>query len=401
MERIVLHYGWQETPDGTYHSFRATDIENPEMSEDEIRRAIAEDLSCDLSDPDSGFCLRSMLIRVPKNTEYRLREQGRMVAKVANIDEPWSNNACEGYIIEAMQRCGYDADAIGAVCAELSKCFDEISVEAASKIACGAEVTPAANECNKEVMSLDELKQNNALFYYCDPCGKTHIPGADLTSRHDTDNLAAMCKELCEEALKPYHKMPTSVVTLNGEPMLMSTMLFPRDWAMIQMPELADSQAALKDAVKRIGDALWLMCDEDGVRELVDRYHLRTAVGKNTDSLGGRIFAFFIPYGMRNRSEEIRSALDAIEKDFYDKVADIAGLKAMPSAGKYRCPKCGAQKFSATAHVTQDWELDGDGDFAEELNGCVETTHRPDEEDIWDCMCCGFSAPGKEFRAIR
>lgn len=219
MEQIILHYGWQETPDGTYHSFRATDIENPEMSKDEIRQAIAEDLYCDLSDPDSSSCLKSsfMLIQVPTNTEYRLREQGRMAAKVANIDGPWSNNACEGYIIEAMQRCGYDADAIGTVCAELSKCFDEISVGDAVKTACGQETT----------------------------------------------SLAA-------------------------------------------------------------GDAV----------------------------------------------------------------------------GKYRCPKCGAQKFSATAHVTQEWELDGSGDFAKELKSCVETTHRPDEEDIWDCMCCGFSAPGKEFRTI-
>ena len=65
---------------------------------------------------------------------------------------------------------------------------------------------------------------------------------------------------------------------------------------------------------------------------------------------------------------------------------------------KYRCPACGAESFEVTAHVTQDWKIDCNGTFLESLNECVEVTHYPDENDIWDCANCGFSAAGREFR---
>lgn len=64
---------------------------------------------------------------------------------------------------------------------------------------------------------------------------------------------------------------------------------------------------------------------------------------------------------------------------------------------RLRCPKCGGKRFNATAHVTQDWELDEFGTFKKSLNDCVEVTHSPDHDDIWDCVKCGFSAPGREF----
>ena len=65
---------------------------------------------------------------------------------------------------------------------------------------------------------------------------------------------------------------------------------------------------------------------------------------------------------------------------------------------KYRCPAFGAESFEVTAHVTQDWKIDCNGTFLESLNECVEVTHYPDENDIWDCADCGFSAVGREFR---
>ena len=63
------------------------------------------------------------------------------------------------------------------------------------------------------------------------------------------------------------------------------------------------------------------------------------------------------------------------------------------------CPKCGGKVFCATAHVTQDWELDESGTFQKCLNDCVEVTHFPDANDVWDCKQCGFSAAGSEFIA--
>lgn len=62
-----------------------------------------------------------------------------------------------------------------------------------------------------------------------------------------------------------------------------------------------------------------------------------------------------------------------------------------------RCPKCGATSFCATAHVTQDWVIDKNGTFIRSNNDCVEVTHFPDDDDIWDCNICGFSAAGRVF----
>lgn len=61
------------------------------------------------------------------------------------------------------------------------------------------------------------------------------------------------------------------------------------------------------------------------------------------------------------------------------------------------CPKCGGSKFLVTAHVTQDWIVDEDGDFLKCVNDCVEVTHRPDDDDIWQCDACGFDGTGSEF----
>ena len=62
-----------------------------------------------------------------------------------------------------------------------------------------------------------------------------------------------------------------------------------------------------------------------------------------------------------------------------------------------KCPKCGASAFYVTVHVTQDWEVDGRGSFINTIDDCVEITHRPDDNDMWECVVCGHSAPGRDF----
>lgn len=62
-----------------------------------------------------------------------------------------------------------------------------------------------------------------------------------------------------------------------------------------------------------------------------------------------------------------------------------------------RCPKCGNTTFAVTAHVTQDWLVDSNGDFLAEIENCTEVTHEPDDDDIWMCAVCGHDAAGSEF----
>ena len=62
-----------------------------------------------------------------------------------------------------------------------------------------------------------------------------------------------------------------------------------------------------------------------------------------------------------------------------------------------RCPKCGADSFFVTVHVSQDWCVDGDGGFLECANDCIEITHKPNDDDIWECATCGYNGAGSIF----
>lgn len=62
-----------------------------------------------------------------------------------------------------------------------------------------------------------------------------------------------------------------------------------------------------------------------------------------------------------------------------------------------RCPKCGNEEFLVSAHVVQDWKVDKNGNFIEEMNSCQEVTHQPNDEDIWTCSKCGCSNEGTAF----
>ena len=62
-----------------------------------------------------------------------------------------------------------------------------------------------------------------------------------------------------------------------------------------------------------------------------------------------------------------------------------------------RCPECGGKRFVVTAHVTQDWVVDENENYIKTLEDCVDVTHRPNNEDLWECYECGYSASGIEF----
>ena len=62
-----------------------------------------------------------------------------------------------------------------------------------------------------------------------------------------------------------------------------------------------------------------------------------------------------------------------------------------------KCPKCGNSEFLITPHVTQTWKVDGNGNYLETTEECVETTYIPDD-DIWTCARegCDWSGVGSE-----
>ena len=48
---------------------------------------------------------------------------------VAMLSQPWNNNACRGYVIYAMENCGFSPNEIRRVVAELYEVFDIRSLE--------------------------------------------------------------------------------------------------------------------------------------------------------------------------------------------------------------------------------------------------------------------------------
>lgn len=49
----------------------------------------------------------------------------------AMMAEPWSNGACRGYVIMAMENCGFSSDDIRRMMAELHELFGFVSLEEA------------------------------------------------------------------------------------------------------------------------------------------------------------------------------------------------------------------------------------------------------------------------------
>lgn len=54
----------------------------------------------------------------------------------ALLYQQWSNNACRGYVIWAMENCGFSPDNIQRVVSELHYVFDMKSIEEADRHYC-------------------------------------------------------------------------------------------------------------------------------------------------------------------------------------------------------------------------------------------------------------------------
>ena len=74
-----------------------------------------------------------MSVALPKlfiKEETNLKQDPELAALLA---QPWSNNACRGYVIYAMENCGFSPNDIRRVVAELYEVFDIHSLEEAQQ----------------------------------------------------------------------------------------------------------------------------------------------------------------------------------------------------------------------------------------------------------------------------
>jgi len=59
-----------------------------------------------------------------------------------------------------------------------------------------------------------------------------------------------------------------------------------------------------------------------------------------------------------------------------------------------KCPKCGATEFVVSDHVGFAGTNE---DFVEDRNSRIDVLHKSDDDDIWQCGKCGYTAPEAEF----
>lgn len=60
------------------------------------------------------------------------------------------------------------------------------------------------------------------------------------------------------------------------------------------------------------------------------------------------------------------------------------------------CPNNKKHKtFITVAHVAEDWEVDGEGNFID-TQGTVEVVAKPNEDNTWTCKTCGAEAVNSE-----
>lgn len=58
-----------------------------------------------------------------------------------------------------------------------------------------------------------------------------------------------------------------------------------------------------------------------------------------------------------------------------------------------KCPNgCQWSEFIVTAHITQIWKVNEEGDFLKVIKECEEVTHFSDKQDVWTCVECGAEA---------
>jgi hypothetical protein len=50
------------------------------------------------------------------------------------------------------------------------------------------------------------------------------------------------------------------------------------------------------------------------------------------------------------------------------------------------------KEFITTAHVMQDWKVDDEGNWIETIDASVQTSHKPDPDNIWTCSVCNKEA---------
>ena len=153
--------------------------------------------------------------------------------------------------------------------------------------------------------SLNNVYENNELFYYCNTCGDINIPGTDPWSYHDVDELPLKERNLYENYWYEGAGCHMYVVNYKGNPAMALGFLFDEFY----LSDILGKTDVTKEDMSVFYDSV---CDYAKMLEKKEEVAFcEILVGENTDPDGHELLVI-IPYERRSKIKEIASYLDNV-----------------------------------------------------------------------------------------
>lgn len=150
--------------------------------------------------------------------------------------------------------------------------------------------------------SLNEIYNNNNLFYYCNSCGEINIPNTDIFSYHDVDELPLRERNLYENYWSDaYGQM--YVVNYNGDAAMALGFLFNDGY----LCDILHKNEVNNEDMEMFYDAIYDYAKMLENNEMLS--YCDVAVGKDTDPEGHEIIVI-VPYERRSKIKDIAEMLD-------------------------------------------------------------------------------------------
>lgn len=153
--------------------------------------------------------------------------------------------------------------------------------------------------------SLNEIYNNDEMFYYCNSCGEINIPNTDPLSYHDVDELPMKERNLYENYWSDNYGFQMYVVNYKGNAAMALGFLFNECYLSDILHKDEVNDIDMKVFYQAISDYA-KMFERDEVLSFCD-----VLVGEDTDPEGHDLIVI-VPYERRSEIEKIAKELDEI-----------------------------------------------------------------------------------------
>jgi len=150
---------------------------------------------------------------------------------------------------------------------------------------------------SNSIISLNDLYDHNALYYWCNACGDINPPDNPMNCG-DLDDLPMLERDLYENYWSELFWANLYVVDISGNPGMLIVYLI--DYDMREDGAESDEDGSLYEAAKKCAESLVASGGHPGADVLL---------GKDTDPIGHEL-CVFVPYEMREQIEYIAKELD-------------------------------------------------------------------------------------------